>query len=241
MECPIHLTVGNRSLSMYKRAMKVSFGLLNRRPCLVPTLRGWLLIVLALSATGFFAVKNVHSFLAVNDPVDGGALVIEGWAPDYALAEAITEFKRHHYDKLYVTGGGMEAGAPLSEYRTFAELGTAILTRIGMEQKFVEEAPAPTVGKDRTYASAVALRELLRREGKTANEINLLTVGVHARRSRLLFEKAFGPGTKVGIVAIEDHNYNPARWWKNSHGFRSVTGELIAYCYARLFFSPERE
>ena len=39
-------------------------GLLRRRSCLVPTWRGWLLILVAGTALTFFAVKNVHSFLA---------------------------------------------------------------------------------------------------------------------------------------------------------------------------------
>jgi len=194
-----------------------------------------------MAAAGYFAVTNVHSFLAVNDPVDGGILVIEGWTPDYAFAEAISEFKLHHYDKLYVTGGEIEHGGALSGYRTYAELGVTILSGMGMDATSFQAAPAPAVGRDRTYASAIALKQLLLRNGKSPNEINLLTLGVHARRSCLLFEKAFGPGTKVGIVAIKDQSYDPARWWKYSRGFRSVTDELVAYCYARLFFHPYTE
>jgi hypothetical protein len=215
------------------------FGLFHHRPFPVPTLRAFFLTALIIFATGVFAVKNVHSFLAVNDPAESGALVIEGWAPDYAFAAAVVDFKNHHYDKLYVTGGPIERGAPLSEYRTYAELGEAILLRMGMERGSVQAVPAPEVHKDRTYASALALRDLFHRDGNRPSQINLISMGVHARRSRLLFEKAFGPGTKVGVLAIEDQNYNPSRWWKYSQGVRSVTDELLAYCYARLLFSPD--
>jgi hypothetical protein len=32
-----------------------------------------------------------------------------------------------------------------------------------------------------------------------------------------------------------DPEYDPQRWWTSSAGFRSVTGELIAYLYAWVF------
>ena len=206
-----------------------------RRTCLVPTLRGWLCLGLLAVVVALGTVRKVHSFLAVTDPVEGGALVIEGWAPDYAFEEAIAEFHRHPYDQLYVTGGPMDHGAVLSEYRTYAELGEAILKRMGMTA--VQAVPAPVARKDRTYLAAVALRELFQREGKSVGKINLISVGPHARRSRLLFEKAFGPEVKVGVLAVEDREYDAAHWWKSSQGFRSVTDEAIAYVYARLIFS----
>ena len=215
---------------------RYKLGFLQRRHCLVPTFRGWLLLVLIAVAAGCFAVRNVHSFLSVNDPVEGGSLVLEGWVPDYAFAEAIREFKRHPYDKLYVTGGSIERGGPLSEYRTYAELGEAILLRLGMDRESLQSVPAPEVRKDRTYASALALRDLFHREGKAVEKINLISLGVHSRRSRLLFEKAFGSGTRVGVIALEDQTYDPVDWWRYSQGVRSTTDELLAYGYARLLF-----
>ena len=65
--------------------------------------------------------------------------------------------------------------------------------------------------------------------------LNVATVGAHARRSKLLFEKAFGPTTRVGVVALEDPEYDPMHWWRTSEGVREVLGESIAYVYARLF------
>ena len=40
--------------------------------------------------------------------------MVEGWVPDYVLADAITEFGRHPYSRLYVVGGPLGQGAPLS-------------------------------------------------------------------------------------------------------------------------------
>lgn len=58
--------------------------------------------------------------------------MVEGWTPDYVLEEAVAEYKRGRYQKLYVTGGPIEAGAPLAEYRTYAERGAAVVLKLGL-------------------------------------------------------------------------------------------------------------
>jgi hypothetical protein len=216
-------------------------GLIYHRPCWVPTLRGWLVLVLTCAAWVAFTVRGVHSFLAITDPVPGGVLVVEGWAPDYALEEAMAELKRNQYGKLFVTGVELEKGAPLSEYKTFAELGAATLVRMGLSTNVVQAVPALRVRQDRTYASAVALRRWLREHGETLTSVNVISMGPHARRTRLLYEQAMGEGPKVGIIALVDRDYDPKRWWKSSLGVRSVIDELVAYAYAKLFFSPASE
>jgi hypothetical protein len=184
---------------------------------------------------------RVHPFLAVNDPVRGGILVVEGWLPDYALDAAITEFGRNHYSKVFVTGVPLEEGAPLLEYRNFAELGAAILVRLGLPANVVQAVPSPRVRRDRTYACAVALKNWLDENGVGETNVNVISIGAHARRSRLLFRKALGNKYKVGVLCIETRSYDPKRWWKSSEGVRGVTSETIAYGYARLLFRPASE
>jgi hypothetical protein len=207
-----------------------------RRECVLPSHRGWFLLLLVGTLLAITALRTAHPFLATSDPIPGGALVVEGWVTDYALEEAIAEFRRHDYRKLYVTGGPLERGVPLSEYKTYAELGAATLLRLGLDPDAVQAVPAPLVRQDRTFTSAVALRSWLRQHQAMPAQLNVITIGTHARRSRLLFEKAFGGGLPVGIVSVEDRTYDAKHWWTSSSGVRAVIGEMLAYGYARLFF-----
>ena len=184
------------------------------------------------------AVRGAYPFLAVNDPVHGGVLVVEGWAPDYALEETIVEFKHDHYSKLFVTGQPLENGAPLSEYKTFAELGAATLVRLGFDTNAVQAVPSSRVRVDRTYACAVALKNWFRQYGIAETNVNVISMGAHSRRTRLLFSKAFGKEYKIGVISLESRSYDPKKWWESSDGVRTVTGEAIGYCYARLLFRP---
>jgi hypothetical protein len=220
------------------KKFKPGRGFLQRREFLLPTWRGWLVLVFAVAALIVFSIRGAYSFLAVNDPVDNGALVVEGWLPDYALQEAIKEFKKGHHSRIFVTGGPLENGAPLSEYRTFAELGAATLVRLGLDTNTVQAVPAPKVRLDRTYASALALKNWLGSHGATETSFNVISLGPHSRRSRLLFERALGSNYQVGIIAIDNQEYDARQWWASSAGVRTVTDEIIAYTYTRLSYWP---
>ncbi len=216
-------------------------GLLQRRSVIVPTFRGCLVFILVVAILLVLVIRTVHPFLAVNAPVTGGVLVIEGWAPDYALEAAAEQFNRDHYDKLFVTGGPLEWGSPLSEYKTTADVSAATLLKLGLSTNSVQAVPGPLVRRDRTYSSAVALKKWFEDHGTVPSKVNLLTVGPHARRSRLMFEKAFGKGVMVGVTALPVRDYDPAHWYRSSQGFRAVTGEAMAYGYARFFFRAPKQ
>jgi hypothetical protein len=198
-----------------------------------------LLIALIAGALAVAVVRGAYVFLSVEDPAPGGILVAEGWAPDYVLAEVVAEFRRNHYDAIFVTGIPLEQGTPLSEYKTFAELGAAVLIRLGADPRIVHAIPSPPVTQDRTYASALALRAGIRERGLAMDKVNIFSLGAHSRRTRMLYEKAFGPSTRVGVVAVRHRDFEPDRWWRTSQGFRIITAEFIAYFYARCLFHPE--
>ena len=217
------------------------WGLLRRRQCLVPTWQGWLVLVLVWAALGALAIREIHPFLAVNDPQPGGYLVVEGWAPDYALEQAVAEFRRQHYEKLIVTGGPLVWGAPLSEYKTYADLAAATLVKLGLNTNVVQAVPSKLVRQDRTYAAAISLRDWLVAHHLAASKVHLMTEGPHARRSRLLFQKVLGKDVTVGITAIPLRDYDARHWWRYSAGVRAVIDESVAYVYTSLFFHPRRD
>jgi hypothetical protein len=67
---------------------------------------------------------------------------------------------------------------------------------------------------------------------------NVLTEDAHARRTRQLFQEAFGKEAVVGIVSVQNPDYDPNRWWHYSEGVREILGETIAYLYAEFIFRP---
>jgi hypothetical protein len=216
------------------------WGLLRQRQCLVPTWQGWLLLLVAVAGLGTVTIRQVHPFLAPIEPLPGGYLVVEGWAPDYVLEQAIAEFNRNHYEKVLTTGGPLLWGAPLSQYKTYAELAAATIIKLGLSSNVVQAVPARLVVQDRTYAAAMSFRDWVSHQHLAATKIHLISEGPHARRSRLLFQKALGQNFAVGVTAIPLRDYDPHHWWRSSAGVRAVLDESVAYAYARLFFHPAK-
>jgi len=92
--------------------------------------------------------------------------------------------------------------------------------------------------RDRTYGSAVALRNWFRENNMPVRSVNVVTEDVHARRTYLLFQKALGDNVAVGIIAVPNPDYDPEHWWRYSEGVKDVISETAAYLYAKLLFHP---
>lgn len=212
--------------------------LLRRRTGRAPTWQGWLALALVAGlGTATMVGGLLHPFLAVTARERTDVLVVEGWIPDFALRAALEEFHRGGYRQLYVVGGPLEKGELLVDFGTHAEVGRATLERMGAPADHLRAVPAPRVRRDRTFASAVALRDWLDRAGLRPAALNVVTVDAHARRSRLLFAQAFGDRTRIGIIALPDEHYDGPRWWRSSQGVRIVLSEWLGYVYARLLFA----
>ena len=219
----------------------IAWGLMQRRSCLVPTFRGSLVFILVMAALGAFGLLRIGPFLSMNERVSGGVLVVEGWVPDTILNAAIREFRNNHYDRLYVTGLPVTQGAPLSEYKNYAHIGAASLIKLGLQTNEVQAVPTGRIRRDRTYAMALSLKHWLREHGLAPAKVTVMTGGPHARRSRLMFEKALGKGVTVGVISVPPDGYDEAHWWHYSEGVRGIIGETLAYLYARFLFWPPDE
>jgi hypothetical protein len=198
----------------------------------MPTFQGWVVAIALMISLIIFAVTHIHPFLAVNAPRSADMLVVEGWMPDYGIKAALDEFKAGSYKYLVTTGIPVERGDYLAEYKNFAEIAAATLKKMGLESEKITIIPSPEVKKDRTYASAIAVRHWLEKTNIKPQAINLVSQSTHARRSWLTYKKVFNNTLKVGIISIPANNYNPQKWWTYSAGVRSVMNEAIAYFYA---------
>jgi uncharacterized SAM-binding protein YcdF (DUF218 family) len=215
------------------------FGLFSRKERWGFSWKGRLLVLLLFAGAITWFVYGVHPFLAVTHRVDADALVVEGWIHEYAIRTAISEFQSGHYQRVFTTGGPVTGmGGYTNDYNTSASLGAGRLRAAGLSPEFVQMVPSRVNERDRTYSAAVALRNWFRERHVTVHSINVVTEDMHARRTRLLFQKAMGNHSAVGVIAVPNPDYDAGRWWRYSEGVRDVVSESAAYLYARLLFFP---
>ncbi|MGH8795790.1 MAG: hypothetical protein ACREXI_01930 [Caldimonas sp.] len=218
--------------------------LLRRRAVWLPTLWGWLLLIgigaALLAGFGF----GVVGFLMPHEPARGpdgrGAhiLVVEGWLDEADLDQAVAALRSRHYGRVLVTGGPIESWDDARVWKTYAARAAGYLRMrvpIGVD---VIAVPAPATAKNRTYLSAVMVREWVRSAGIALDAIDLYSAGVHARRSRLVYRLAFGPTVEVGVLAAIPPGFDPQRWWSSSAGAKSVIGETLGLLWTECCFWP---
>lgn len=215
------------------------FGLFERKERWSLTPLGWATFLFGVALLLGLVFVRIHPFLAETDRTASQFLVVEGWVPNYALSESIAEFKTKPYRLIFTVGCDIQNGVNVEPGDNHATYAVRRLAWLGMNPRLVQPVPSPTQYRNRTYASAVAFRQWVEQNQLSVTSFNLVTVGVHARRSRLLFQKAFGSKVRVGVIAVEDREYDPRRWWQYSEGVREVISEGAGYLYARFLFRPE--
>jgi hypothetical protein len=201
---------------------------------------GWAVVSITFSSILASIILFVHPFLAPIKPVGGDVLVVDklNWFSDYDLKEVKNQFEKGRYKFLVTVGKKYEVGHPLAHYKSVAD-GTAsrLYAQGVLLEKIIPVSITIYPRKDRTYYKALEVKKRLNEEGFTRVSIDVVSFGVHARRSWLLFEKAF-PSVDVGVIAITPNSYDTSRWWLSSAGVRNVISESIAYLYARFIFNP---
>jgi len=200
-------------------------------------LTGWIVAVLA--AAVLFA-SAVHDFLAINDPVQANVLVVEGWVwESAAMEEAAEEFNRGRYD-VVVTVGVLptgQGGGPLQE--NSAAHAAERLREFGVNDHAIQVLTVPNIDRHRTYTSALAVRHWLADSKINVAGINVFTLGAHARKSLVLFKRAFGQSVHVGVIAGTEDSYDPERWWLSVRGIYTVLRKTIGYLYAEWWPLPD--
>ncbi|MGI8601735.1 MAG: hypothetical protein ACR2OZ_01915 [Verrucomicrobiales bacterium] len=195
-----------------------------------------LVIGLAISVTLCVgALHTLHPVLAVNSPLDHcDVLVVEGWAPDYAVAVAADSFRRGETTRLFTTGIPIERGGMLVPWQNFANVAEATLVKLGVADERIIPVATPARRKDRTEASAESLKAAIEQtelSTSSPRRFNVLTLGPHARRTQLVYRRTFGKDWEIGIISVPSQEYDPEHWWRSSAGVKAVAGEALALVY----------
>src|SRR5206468_1286777 len=121
-------------------------------------------------------LKGVYPFLAITHPVNANILVVEGWIHEYAIRAAVKEFQSNHYQRVFTTGGPVAGtGGYINDFYTSASVGADLLKKWGIPDERLQMVPSRVMDRDRTYGSAVALRNWFRDHNMAVSSIDVIT------------------------------------------------------------------
>lgn len=217
------------------------FRLVTKKYCRCLTFSGWLVLLLILILLFRIWMGSVSGWLSLDHPVKAKTLVVEGWIEDYALKNAVDFYKNNDYQHLIVTGIPITQWYDYVLFKNTAEGAAAVIKSHGFKDSIFLAVIPRSVTINRTYNTAVATRILFEKHPAWGKSFNIYSVGVHSRRTHLMFERAFSSTYEIGIIADTDRTFDPEHWWKSSKGFRNVSNEFVAYCYVWAFFHPDNK
>lgn len=213
--------------------------LFRKRLIYVPTFWGTLLLVVIFSFIGYLSLISAYKFLAPEKEPQSKILVVEGWIDEISVGNALKLYESRGYEYLIVTGVPITQWTFSSPFTNMADATAESIRRMHFEDTVYKVIVPSNILRDRTYTSAVALKMKLDEWSLPYKDFDLYTVGAHAKRSYLVYRKAFRDDRYIGLIADTDSSYDPKKWYATSRGFRIVLGELISYFYALLFFHPD--
>ena len=211
--------------------------LFRRRSVVLPTPVGWLLILVVIGLIVGFLFRNMAVFLTVNEPVGAEYLVIESWMDKAELDQGLAYFAANDFKKVVIVGG------PISNDfhgidSNYAERAAVYLQRQGLAEEKTIIVKVPYSAQARTFLNGVMVREWFERKGITATRLDVFSSGVHTRRSRDLYQQAFGEDVAIGIIASRPHNFDPEHWWRTSGSGKGVAVEFAAWFLIKCCFDP---
>jgi len=115
--------------------------------------------------------------------------------------------------------GTHELGLP-----TFADVAADQLRKAGLDATKVVALATTEVGESRTWSNAQRFGRQAKLDG--SKQVDVISLGIHARRSRAMYRKACGPEVEVGIISLDDPGMKRGSWWMEPLGWLRMMKEL---------------
>ena len=98
---------------------------------------------------------------------------------------------------------------------------------MGIDSGLIIALPGKKVNINRTLTSALAFRDWLRTADIDVKGINIISLGMHTRRTWMTYKRILNKRYQIGIVSLPDYNYNNSR----INRFLKTIRETLAIIY----------
>ena len=222
--------------------------LFRRRQIWLPTWQGALLLVVVVArrpcsrfATSP-ATSRRHEPVAARDGRGASTLIVEGWLEEDGLDAAIA---------VIASAGATSASSPPAarsrrwregrSWPTYAERAADYLRRHGVTSIPVVAVAAPESAQDRTFLSAVVVRDWLRRHGGTSSTRSTCSRAASTRAAR--GSSSGWPSGRRSTSASSPPRRDAIaleRWWTTSEGAKAVLDEALSLAWTACCFAPPK-
>jgi hypothetical protein len=204
------------------------------------TTRKAVTILYLLIGIGIFGVIwlcfDGEPFFSLTRRLSANVLIVEGWIGSEGIRAAAEEFSRGAYKYLLITGG-MTSDGTGSNSSNRAETAKRQLIELEVPESRIIVSSAIETEREHTFTLAVKARRSFQDAGVRPTSINVFTLGPHARRSQLVYEKVFASEVPVGVIAFVPSSYHTEPWWLSKKRTGCLLKEFVGYPFELLLNS----
>jgi hypothetical protein len=99
-----------------------------------------------------------------------------------------------------------------NNFNSYAELARNKLLALGLDSSLVLAIPGKRVRLNRTLSSALAFRDWLETSKIEVKGINIVTLGTHAGRTFMTYNKILDNKYKIGIISLPDNREHSGKY-----------------------------
>jgi hypothetical protein len=175
--------------------------------------------------------------------VNANILLVEGWLTPHEIDMAYKEFKNNGYSYIVTSGlrlpdeynnGILNVRRKIiNNYNSDAELARKRFLSMGIDSSLIVAIPCQRVRFNKTLTSALAVRDWLRTTNIKVKGINIVTLGPHAERTFMTYNKILDKKYDIGIISLPDYKVDHSRRYKVLITLRE-TFKIIYYWFILL-------
>ncbi len=121
----------------------------------------------------------------------------------------------------------------INNYISNAELTKKRLVFMGMDPSQITAVSGDKVRINRTLTSALAFRDWLKTSDINIKGIKIISMGTHARRTWMTYNRVLNEKYKIGIISLPDYKYNRSKIVRLLKTIRETLG-IIYYWFILL-------
>jgi len=143
--------------------------------------------------------------------------------------EARSQQSRH-----YKEGDSLKLNPIPTNFGSVAALCAHELGRLGVDSRNITALPSPEQEDNRTLSSAMEVKKHLLHMHQAPTSLNLITQGIHSRRSYILYRRALKDlGCELGVIALSGEHKAWSPWKRR----KEILRELGGIIYYRTLFN----
>lgn len=123
----------------------------------------------------------------------------------------------------------------INNFASHAELARNKLISLGLDSSLVIAVPGKKVRINRTLSSALAFRDWLETSEIEVKGLNIVTMGTHASRTWMTYNKIISKKHPIGIISLPDYKEHSSKKYKVLKTLRESIG-LVYYWFLLLLY-----